>query len=345
MKKVTVAGSKTYDILIEAGCMKKTGEYAAKVVPAGKCMLITDDTVDALYGDTVQDSLETAGFEIVKYVIPHGEVSKNPQEFLNILNCMAENGLTRSDTVFALGGGVVGDLAGFSAASYMRGINLVQIPTTLLAMVDSSVGGKTAIDLPAGKNLVGAFYQPDLVLCDYEAAKSLPKEVFADGCAEIIKYGMICDPELLELLENSLEDQLDEIIARCVSIKRDIVHQDEFDHGMRQLLNFGHTPAHAIEQNSGYTIPHGHAVAMGMGMMTRAVMPQISEKLERLLEKHNLPTEMDFTTEQLAQVALSDKKRKGNTITIVVPEEYGKCGLKKIAIEEIGEYFRYTKKL
>lgn len=344
MKKVTVSGSKVYDIIIDAGCLDKAGDYAAEVIGRGMALMITDDTVDALYGTRVEQALVRAGFDLKKYVIPHGERSKNAEEFVKILNYMAEIGLTRSDAVFALGGGVVGDLAGFAAASYMRGIKLVQIPTTLLAMVDSSVGGKTAIDLPAGKNLVGAFYQPDLVLCDYTVTESLPQEVFADGSAEIIKYGMICDPELLEKLENPIGDQIEEIVARCVSIKRDIVNEDEHDHGLRQLLNFGHTPAHAIEQNSDYTIPHGHAVAIGMAMITRAVAPEMSHKLEALIKKHHLPTETDFTTEQLVHVALSDKKRKGDTITLVLPEAYGKCGLKKIHISEIAEYFRSTKR-
>jgi len=344
MRKVTVTGSKTYDIIIEKGCMERVGELAKQVIGVGKSILITDDIVDGLYGTIVETSLRSAGFDVVKYVIPNGERSKNGYEFLKILNYMAENELTRSDAVFALGGGVVGDLAGFSAASYMRGIKLVQIPTTLLAMVDSSVGGKTAIDLPAGKNLVGAFYQPDLVLCDLTAAETLPDAVFADGCAEIIKYGMICDEEMLEKLEGSVHEQIGDIVERCVSIKRDVVNEDEHDHGLRQLLNFGHTPAHAIEQNSNYTISHGRAVAIGMAMITRACLPEAAEKLEKLIEKYDLPTETDYTTEQLVRTALSDKKRKGNTITLVVPEKYGRCELKKITIDEIAEYFRCTKK-
>ncbi len=344
MKKVTVNGSKTYDILIGRGLMRQVGRLAAEVFPAGKCCVITDDTVDGIYVETLLGALAKAGFEPTKIVIPHGEASKNGEQFLRIMSILAQEKLTRSDTVFALGGGVVGDLAGFSAACYMRGIRLVQIPTSLLAMVDSSVGGKTAIDLPEGKNLVGAFYQPDLVICDLDAADTLPKEVFADGTAEIIKYGMICDAELLEMLEKPIAENMEEIVARCVSIKRDIVNEDERDTGIRQLLNLGHTPAHGIEKLSEYTIPHGHAVAIGMAMMTRACVPEIAEKLEKLIESHGLPVETEFSAEELIDAALSDKKRTGNSITLVLPESYGKSILKKMKIEEIAPYFQRTKR-
>jgi len=344
MKRVTVTGSKEYDIIIDRGLMKDVGRYAAEVVNPGKCAVITDDTVESLFAETVTESLKTAGFDPFMIVIPHGESSKNGEQFFRIMSIMAQQKLTRSDTVFALGGGVVGDLAGFSAASYMRGIHLVQIPTTLLAMVDSSVGGKTAIDLPEGKNLVGAFYQPDLVICDLAAADSLPEEVFADGSAEIIKYGMICDAELLGMLKDPIEGQLEEIVARCVSIKRDIVNEDERDTGIRQLLNFGHTPAHGIEKLSGYTIPHGHAVAIGMAMMTRACRPEFAQKLEKLIRSHGLPIETEFSPEQLIDAALSDKKRTGGSITLVLPDTYGTCILKKMQIEEIVPYFQKTKR-
>ncbi|MBR4079922.1 MAG: 3-dehydroquinate synthase [Christensenellaceae bacterium] len=344
MKKVTVNGSKTYDIIIDRGLMNQVGKTAAEIVPVGKCCVITDDTVDGFFGESVIKSLSEAGFTPIKIVIPHGEGSKNGDQFLRIMSILAQEKITRSDTIFALGGGVVGDLAGFAASCYMRGIHLVQIPTTLLAMVDSSVGGKTAIDLPEGKNLVGAFYQPDLVICDLDAAESLPKDVIADGTAEIIKYGMICDEGLLVLLEKPIAENLEEIVSRCVSIKRDIVNADERDTGIRQLLNLGHTPAHGIEKLSGYTIPHGNAVAIGMAMITRAASPQISEKLERLIVKHGLPTETDFSSEELIDAALSDKKRTGDSITLVIPEAYGKSVLRKMKIDEIAPYFQKTKR-
>ena len=344
MKKVTVTGSKVYDVLIGRGLLQQAGRLAADVVKPGRCAVITDDTVDALFAGTVSEALAAAGFDPVKIVIPSGEASKNGEQFLRIMSILAQEQLTRSDTIFAVGGGVVGDLAGFCAASYLRGVHFIQIPTTLLAMVDSSVGGKTAIDLPEGKNLVGAFYQPDLVICDLDTADTLPAEIFADGSAEIIKYGMICDPELLGMLEDPIMDQLEEIVSRCVGIKRDIVNEDERDTGIRQLLNLGHTPAHGIEKLSGYTIPHGHAVAIGMAMMARACGCEFADRLETLIEKHGLPTETDFSAEQLIDAALSDKKRTGGSITLVLPEEYGKSVLRKMPITEIAPYFQKTKR-
>ena len=263
------------------------------------------------------------------------------------MNFLAERRLTRADGLIALGGGVVGDLTGFAAATYLRGVGLIQVPTTLLACVDSSVGGKTAIDLPAGKNLCGAFYQPWLVLCDPETIKTLPDSVLSDGCAEVIKYGMLGDGDLLRRLQDvHIRDQLEAVIARCVEMKRDVVEGDEFDTGRRQLLNLGHTFAHSIEKLSDYAIPHGSAVAIGMMRITRAAVkkglcPQdCLDALEALLKKYNLPLETQYSPEQLAEVALSDKKRAGDTLTLVVPCAWGESALRPVPVAELADWAR-----
>ncbi|NLA85923.1 MAG: 3-dehydroquinate synthase, partial [Clostridiales bacterium] len=270
MKKITVNASKTYDIQIGAGLLDQAGSYIADTVKGRTAAIVTDDRVDALYSGRLTASLATAGFTVIKYVIPNGEPSKNASQFIALLNYLADAKLTRADAVVALGGGVVGDLAGFAASSYMRGIGFIQIPTTLLAAVDSSVGGKTAIDLDSGKNLAGTFYQPDLVLCDHTLLDTLSEDYYRDGLAEVIKYGVIADRELFDMLKPPLKLRIEEIIARCVTIKRDIVSIDEKESGPRKLLNFGHTIGHAVETRSNYALSHGKAVAVGMAVISRA---------------------------------------------------------------------------
>ncbi|MDR0511686.1 MAG: 3-dehydroquinate synthase, partial [Treponema sp.] len=243
---LTAQETHRYDINVAAGLLSTIGAKAREVFPKAETIaVVTDETVKALYLNTVEQSLTQQGFRAICFTLPGGESSKNAEHYISLLNWLAENRLTRTDAIVALGGGVVGDLAGFAAASYQRGIAVAQIPTTLLAMVDSSVGGKTAINLAAGKNLAGAFYQPSLVLCDTDVLATLPSGVFSDGCAEVIKYGMIRDRLLLEKIAArpllNQHDQLAEVIATCVGIKRDIVQNDVFDTGERQLLNFGHT--------------------------------------------------------------------------------------------------------
>ena len=265
MNAVQVKASREYDVLIGAGLLDRCGELIAAVHKPCTAAIITDDTVNALYGERVEASLAAAGYKVVRFVFPHGEENKNLMTFAAAQNFLAENRLSRSDLVVALGGGVVGDLAGFVAATYLRGIRFVQLPTTLLAAVDSSVGGKTAVDLPAGKNLCGCFSQPSLVLCDYETLSTLPEETFAEGCAEVVKYGVLADEGFFSALEEKgVKGEEEAVITRCVSIKRDVVCADEFDNGERQKLNLGHTVGHAIEQNSNFSVSHGAAVAMGM---------------------------------------------------------------------------------
>lgn len=338
---VPVKASKDYDIVIGRGLLKNAGAYVRRVCDCETVMLVCGDIVEGLYADMVQSSLEAAGYRVCRFVYPHGEQSKTARTYFALLNALAEHGLTRADCIVALGGGVTGDLAGFSAATYQRGISYVQMPTTLLAAVDSSVGGKTAIDLPAGKNLAGAFYQPELVLCDADALNTLPEEVFRDGCAEVIKYGVIWDADLFERLKQPIRTQIEDIIARCVAIKRDVVEQDEFDTGLRGILNFGHTIGHAVEQCSGFQVSHGSAVAVGMALITKAAwMAGICEKdcvdaVYGMLRQYGLPTETIFAPDALLDAMLRDKKRSGSSITLVLPEAVGRCRLEQLPVEDM----------
>ena len=335
-----------YDVVIDRGLRHDAGELITHVHTPCRVLLLSDDTVAALYARDVVASLTKAGFTVVSHTIPHGESSKSSASLIDLLERMAEEHLTRGDLLVALGGGVVGDLGGFASAIYQRGIPFVQIPTTLLAMVDASVGGKTAVDLKAGKNLCGAFHQPSLVICDTECLNTLPPEIFADGMAEVIKYAFISDRVLLEALRGNASPHMAEIIRLCVEDKRALVESDETDKGARQLLNLGHTVGHAIESCSEFAISHGSAVAMGMVIITRAAvkMEVCDEKvltaLISLLEEYRLPTECPFTTEQLYAAALSDKKRAGGTITLVVPYGVADSRLVTVPVDALENYIR-----
>ncbi len=341
MKKIHINVSKPYDVIIGKDLLKNTGEYAKKVLKGNKILIVTDDIVEKLYLEYVKNSVSQNGYIVETYTIKNGEQSKNSDEFLKILNFLAEKHFTRSDALIALGGGVVGDLTGFCASVYLRGISFIQIPTTLLASVDSSVGGKTAIDLSAGKNLAGSFYHPELVLCDLNTFRTLKDSVFSDGMAEVIKYGVIYDAELFERLKEKKIDE--EIIGRCVEIKRDVVVEDEFESGLRKILNFGHTIGHAIEKCSNYKLTHGTGVAIGMAMITKyAVIKEITskkcyEELMKIIKLYNLPLECDFSADELFNAATSDKKRDGDYINVILPLEIGKCSVKKITMNELKE--------
>lgn len=346
MTTVPVNASKEYEIIIGRGLMDKAGEYLRTVTKGDAIMLVCGDIVARLHGPRVQAALEAAGYTVFRFVYPHGEQSKTAETYFALLNALAEAGLTRSDTVLALGGGVTGDLAGFAAATYQRGINYVQMPTTLLAAVDSSVGGKTAIDLPAGKNLAGAFYQPGLVLCDLDALATLPDNVFIDGCAEIIKYGVIWDEDLFELLSDGISDKLEHIIARCVTIKAEVVGQDEFDNGLRGILNYGHTVGHAVEKCSDFAVSHGSAVAIGMVIVAKAAAlagicdATVFERVLALVKRYGLPAATEYDTDLLLKAMLSDKKRAGAKISLIIPEAIGKVRMEKMALEDMDKFLR-----
>lgn len=341
MKKVKVTASKEYKVIIDKNLLDDSGVYIKETVGGRIAAIITDDIVDELYSHRVEQSLKNNGYIVIKYVFPNGEQSKNAGTYIDIINFLAKNKLSRSDVVVAFGGGVVGDMAGFAAATYLRGIKFVQIPTTLLAAVDSSVGGKTAIDLEVGKNLVGAFYQPDIVLCDYSTLDTLKPEVFNDGCAEVIKYGVIASEELFDKCIEGIKENIEEIITECVKIKRDIVSEDEFDTGRRQLLNYGHTIGHGVEACSKYKITHGKAVAIGMIAITKAAISMelckesVLDRLKECLIKYNLPLETSFSSEELYSVMLSDKKIDGAKINLVIPLKMGEAILHKVSTKEL----------
>lgn len=340
MNTIHVQASRSYDVIIDNGLLNSVGDYLSSVF-ANKCKvaIISDSNVFPLYGEMIKDSLTSAGFSVMQYIFPAGESSKNGNTYLSILNFLAENQLTRSDVLLALGGGVTGDMCGFVAATYLRGISYVQVPTTLLAMVDSSVGGKTAVDLPAGKNLVGAFYQPSIVLCDLNTLNTLPQSVFFDGCAEVIKYGVLYDAELFDHLSQcGLDFDREKVISRCVALKRDVVCQDEFDTGARQKLNLGHTIGHGIEAQSNFTITHGQAVSIGMAIVAKAGCKSIYTKLVAVLKMFNLPTNTEFTAKQLYTSALSDKKRSSKTVNLIIPKAIGDCAIVPTDIDKLESF-------
>ena len=331
-----------YDVTIGPGLLAECGRRLKEVVPLCHMAVVTDSSVAPLYLEAVKSSLLEAGYQVSAYVFPAGEGSKNFDTLSNILEFLAEEHLTRTDCVAALGGGVTGDMAGLAAALYLRGVRYVQLPTTLLAAVDSSVGGKTAIDLRAGKNLAGAFMQPAAVLCDTSCLKTLLPDVFADGAAEAIKTGVLCDESLFALFEDgALTAAPEEVIARCVAFKAGVVERDEKEQGERKLLNLGHTVGHAIEKCSGYVIPHGHAVAAGLAVIARAsealgwAEEPLAARICACLRKNALPVSAEYAPEALAEAALADKKRAGGNITLVIPKKIGLCELKTVPVTEL----------
>lgn len=332
MQSVKVTASTQYDILIERGILKRAGELIKEYTGARRALLITDRTVDWLYSKAALDSLKSAGIECEKFVFEDGEDHKSLKTVGDILSFAAGLNLTRSDIFIALGGGIVGDVTGFAASVYLRGVRFVQIPTTLLAAVDSSVGGKTGVNLPEGKNLAGAFHQPSLVLCDPDCFNTLSDALFADGAAESIKYGIIADESLFEIFEfGDVKGNIENIVRRCVEIKSDIVSRDEFDLGERQKLNLGHTLGHAIERCSDFAVSHGHAVAIGTVRACLAAQKlgvckeDISERVKKTLERNGLPVSTDISAHELASVMQRDKKRSSAGINLILPTKIGEC--------------------
>lgn len=345
MKIISVNASERYDVIVGSDLLQNAGEYILKVQKPGKVAIISDSNVWPLYGKALKTGMLDVGFIPAEFIIPAGESSKNADTYLQILTFLAEHQFTRTDMIIALGGGVVGDISGFAAATYLRGIPYIQIPTSLLAMVDSSVGGKTAIDLPVGKNLVGAFKQPELVLCDISSLDTLPEKYFYDGCAEIIKYGMLYSDSLMNgLIETGAAFERESVIAKCITFKRDVVELDEFDTGARQQLNLGHTIGHGIEKASNYEISHGQAVAAGMAIVARASVSRgycsisACQALEACLKQFHLPTKTNFSAEQLYTSALSDKKRSGGTVNLIIPKEVGHCDIIPTPVSELKSF-------
>lgn len=347
MEKVHIAVNQAYDVLIDRDLLAQAKQLLTPHVQNKKVLVVSDRNVEvAGYVSKLVEELTSIAEQVTVEVLPTGEAQKSMANVTRLLSRLAELNFSRTDCLVALGGGVIGDLVGFVAGIYLRGVDFIQIPTTLLSAIDSSVGGKTAVDLPEGKNLAGVFHQPRLVLCDVSLFESLPSAVFEDGCSELIKYGMIMDPILLKgLLERpaalkASDADLVEIVKICVELKASVVLEDEFDQGLRQLLNYGHTLGHALEQVSGYQISHGRGVATGMLVFLKIAVrqgrlaPEAVEKFARLLHTyHLLPERYNYSTELLQAAMLKDKKRRSQTITIVLPSEFGRCELKELPIE------------
>lgn len=348
MSTVYVGAGRPYEVHIERGLLTDCGAILKDALGrVCKAAILTDDTVDALYGEQVEYALSQSGFSVCRFAIPHGEGNKNLSTWATMLNFLADNRLTRADVVVALGGGVAGDMAGFAAASFLRGVPFLQIPTTLLAMVDSSVGGKTGLNLAAGKNLAGAFYQPCAVVCDPDTLWTLTPEILADGVAETIKYGVLSDEPFFERLKDGhWHDGMLEVIQTCVAAKARLVEADERDTGTRQFLNLGHTLGHAIEKCSDFSISHGHAVAVGMVYAARLSHRlglcdgSVQQRIEQALVANRLPISAPYTPDQLCEVALSDKKRAGGSVTFVLPRAIGRCELVKKDVSEMPELVR-----
>ena len=345
MKKFQVNSSGgNYDVIIDSGLLGRIGNLIHASMFAKKVAVITDLNVDRIYADIVMESLQKATITTAKFIFKPGEESKNLQTVHQILNFLAEQQMTRSDLILALGGGICGDMAGFAAAVYLRGIRFLQVPTTILAAVDSSIGGKTAVNLSAGKNLAGAFWQPSMVLCDPLTFSTLPPDVFSEGIAEMIKHAMIADQTLfIRLKKAHPENNWEDIILQNITIKADFVARDTRDTGIRQLLNFGHTFGHAIEKCSNYSFSHGQSVAIGMMIAARAAQKMgfcqepVVEPLKALLEMYQLPTDCSYTADVIVRAAMQDKKRSGDWIQLVFPERIGHCFLHSVDLDDLEE--------
>ena len=346
MEKITMHTSKTYDILIEDGLLAFTSEYIARVLPpnAGKdgrkCCIVCDKTVFKLYGQPsqpLQEGLSEAGYDLCCYTFKPGEASKTIDTVSDICQFLAEHHFGRKDFLIALGGGVCGDITGFAASIYMRGISFVQIPTTLLAMSDSSVGGKTGVNTPAGKNMIGTFWQPELVLIDPKVLESLDEVQLLNGLAEVVKAGFISDATIFD----TIGDGLSAAAAKAIQVKKDIVEEDERESGCRKLLNFGHTLGHAIEKCSKYKVPHGYAVMTGMYLTALAAdkMKWSSEPVaglvKNVIDAFGYPVYTGSPASSLARVAAGDKKRDADEITIVYPDRPGHCAMKTIPVDDL----------
>lgn len=347
----TAAGG--YEVHVGAGLLDDLGAMVAPLVGHGRALVVTDSNVAPLYLDRAVTSLELAGVPHASFIFPAGEQSKTIETWSRVLTAMAEAQLDRDGLVVALGGGVTGDMAGFAAATYLRGIDVVQVPTSLLAMVDSSVGGKTAVDLPQGKNLVGAFHQPRLVLADVSTLSTLPDATFADACGEVIKHAVLSDPALLDELEAapviSRRDDpayLASVVARNVRVKRDVVEHDEVERGLRQTLNLGHTVGHAIEAASVFALGHGSCVAAGLCVICRyaaaegLIPADEARRVRDVVAAHGLPTGSDVDPAVLSSYALADKKRHGGSVNLVVPTAIGSCEVVPVPVGELERIIR-----
>lgn len=348
MRTITVHTARAYDILAGRGLLAQAGGLCRQVNRGGRALIVTDSHVGPLYAAPLQRSLEEGGYTAGTFVFPAGEQSKRLDTVAQIYARLAEDGFTRSDLIVALGGGVTGDMAGFAAATWLRGIDFVQIPTSLLALVDSSVGGKTGVDVPAGKNLVGAFWQPVRVIADPDLLATLPPAFFTDGMAEVIKAACIRDAALFAALEagGPLEgERLEAVIARCIEIKRDVVERDEKEAGERKLLNFGHTWGHALEKYYRYSeLTHGCAVAVGMAVAAAAgerhalTAAGTAARVRGVLARWGLPDADPAPRQEVLPGAMNDKKRDGAQLDLVLLREIGNGVIHRLPTAQLGGF-------
>lgn len=346
--------SRSYEVFVAQNCLDQIGKIARSTTKGSNAFIVSDTNVYPLWANPVEGSLQAEGFEISCATFLAGEARKNLGTLSDILEAMAEVPLNRDDIVIALGGGVVGDIAGFAAATYMRGIQVLQVPTSLLAMVDSSVGGKTAVDLRGGKNLAGAFWQPSAVIASIECLSTISPELLTDSCGEVIKHGVLADPKLFAELEatsintrnkdgNLDFERLERVVKRNIEIKRDIVDKDEKERGLRQTLNLGHTVGHAIESANNFELGHGSSVAAGMCITARycaqkgICTSEVAERIVACVKAHGLPTSTEIDTDTLFSCALADKKRHGDSVNAVLIEDIGSVCIKQMSLNEFKE--------
>ncbi|MEG1550939.1 MAG: 3-dehydroquinate synthase [Oscillospiraceae bacterium] len=346
MKSINISLEKnSYEIVIKQNIFEDVSEQINSVYDGKKLAVITDENVYSIYGVALDNFLKSGNYEVCFIVLPAGEKSKSLDTLSYIYSKLTEYKITRTDMLIAFGGGVVGDVAGFAAATYLRGIAYIQIPTTLLSQVDSSIGGKVAVNLSEGKNLVGNFYQPKKVIIDTNFLNTLPNRYLKDGMAEVIKYAVLFDSEFFCFLNTvNARENLEIIIEKCVSFKRDIVIEDEFEKGNRAVLNLGHTIGHAIEKCSDFNISHGSAVAVGMAMISKSAFlngnsdKDITNEIIKILKKYNLPFSTEFKKSELYDIMLNDKKCDGDDITLILPKKIGECKMVKIKKENLINY-------
>lgn len=345
-KTIRVEAGDGYDFIIDEGLLTDAGQLIKAVLKGSRVTLFTDSTVEPLYAELLEERLMSAGLQPCRFVYEAGERSKNIKTVAEALDFMAANEMTRDDAVVVLGGGVAGDMGGFAASIYQRGIRFVQVPTTILAAVDSSVGGKTGVDTRYGKNLTGTFWQPSLVLCDTGTLRSLNEDEVMNGCAEVIKSAAIHDLAMFRDLEQgAFRTAMSEIIAGCVRIKSAVVQEDERESGVRRILNFGHTMAHSIELKSEFRMSHGRAVAIGMLMATKASEARgLTEKgthdrLYSLISGEGYQTETEIPLEALCEAARHDKKAAGDAIHLVYLEKIGSAATVRVKLSELYDFY------
>ena len=342
--KIEVKTTAPYTVTVERGAIDRAGSIVQGLKkPGTKLMLISDSNVMPLYGQRVEDSLKAAGFPVFRFTFPAGEENKQLSTIMDMYQALAENGFTRTDMVVTLGGGVTGDMGGFAAATFLRGMDFVQIPTSLVSQADASVGGKTGVDLPFGKNLVGAFHQPIAVITDSDALSTLPRRYFNDGLGEVIKHGCIADPVLFQALEQGAAlDDLEQVVGRSIAIKRDFVEADTQDTGCRMILNFGHTCGHALEKLHGFRgLSHGEAVGIGMVLACRAgeklgiTEPGTGARIAAVLGQYGLPVGTEFTMERIVEATALDKKSDGESLRFIFIKTIGESFIQPISRAEL----------